>query len=190
MMSGHNLNLPAALAGLLTLCLQQPAQAQTVFDGKDKADALINMSFMQGGEKISSHVSSGDGISLGVGAVFAIADSGVTLQTSINYFNDELGTDNGKSMERFPLELLGFYHTGAHRIGGGITYHIDPAYGGTNGKREIAFDNATGYVIEYDYVFNNRFAIGLRHTEIEYDSDDIEDSVDGSHNGLTFTLFI
>lgn len=109
------------------------------------------------------------------------------IQSSINYHFDRANAENGDvTFQRFPLDVLGFYRSGSHRFGGGITYHMNPEFEidvpGAHGT--VSFDDAIGGVIEYDYFFTPSISLGLRGTLIDYKSSDVEDSVNGNYVGL------
>jgi hypothetical protein len=89
-----------------------------------------------------------------------------------------------------PLDLLGFYRTGNHRFGGGVTYHLNPEFEIDTdfADGDIEFDNALGLVIEYDYFFSEGLSAGLRYTSIEYEASDFDEEIDGSYFGLIISF--
>lgn len=109
------------------------------------------------------------------------------IQSSINYHVDRANARNGDvTFQRFPLDVLGFYRSGNHRFGGGITYHMNPEFeiDLSDVRGTVDFDDAVGGVLEYDYFFTPSISLGLRGTVIDYKSSDVEGSVNGNYVGL------
>ncbi len=173
------------------------------FAGSDETDANLGAHFMltggltYGGDKLATITyTNGDNVDIHGGGLILFGAGGVyrfeknwETQLSINYQFDKANAKNGDAtFDRFPIDLLGFYRSGAHRFGAGVTYHINPKYDANfdiaNGKQKVDFDNALGAVIEYDYFFNNSVSLGVRYANIKYKSSDIAGSVDGSYGGV------
>lgn len=119
-----------------------------------------------------------------------------SLQTSIGYHSDEVGDYNDDIMfDRYPLELIPFYNFSKHRIGAGLSYHISPELDLKEiGGPKVEFDDALGWLVEYDYSFsgweNDGVVLGVRYLWIDYDVDKINKvrtsgiDVDGNHVGI------
>lgn len=114
------------------------------------------------------------------------------IQGTINYYSDRTSGENGDvCFTRIPVELLGFWKQGNFRLGGGITHHLNPEFeididnSAENGT--IEFNDATGFVIQGDYLFSNQFGLGLRYTSIEYEVDFVNEKVDGDSVGVIFS---
>jgi len=123
------------------------------------------------------------------------------VQATIGYHVDQINGDNGDTgFCRWPFELLGFYTFEKARIGAGISHHVNPEY-----ERDVDgdprlnadFDNATGFVIQADYLFgargSSRAAVGIRYTDIEYEVESANFTalpglkIDGSNVGINFS---
>ena len=119
-----------------------------------------------------------------------------SLQTSIGYHTDTVGDyDDDISFERYPLELIPFYNFRKHRIGAGLSYHLSPELDLKEiGGPKVKFDDALGWLVEYDYSFsgweNGGFVVGVRYLWIDYEVDKVNNfsasgvEVDGNHVGI------
>ena len=170
---------------------------------------LINGGLTAGGDKIAlvqiaSGNSSLDTVNIKAGELFFLSggmivdlpSSNFSVQTTIGWHTDSISASNGSvGFDRYPLEIIPFYQLGeSHRLGAGVTYHLSPeldladANGGT-----YEFENSLGFLLEYDYKFNNSAMLGLRYTFIDYEIDSIDGTnavsttdINGNHAGLVF----
>ncbi|NNL56832.1 MAG: hypothetical protein HKO71_03705 [Pseudomonadales bacterium] len=115
------------------------------------------------------------------------------LQGTIGYHVDGIFGHNGDAgFTRWPLELLAFLNTPQWRLGGGITHHLNPKLDidiDNSTDVRVNFKNATGVVLQADYRLSEQFNIGLRHTAIEYETDDANNvEIEGDHTGLILTF--
>jgi hypothetical protein len=117
-------------------------------------------------------------------------DNNWEVQATLNYLYDGADADNGDvSFTRWPIDLLAFYRAGNHRFGGGLTYHMNPEFeidvdyvaDGT-----VDFDDALGFVLEYDYFFTENLSLGVRGTVIDYEASDVDEEISGNSIGLVF----
>jgi len=188
---------------LLAATMSSQAQDSPSQDSHDNVDLLLTAGFAMGGDDLADieydygsddKIEAGSGVILGIGAIFAIPDTMLDAQFSVNYHGDNANADNGDvSMERTAIDALLFYHVGPHRIGAGITRHSNIKYEQDIdyvADVNVDFDDATGFVIEYNYIFNNFFALGVRRTEIEYDAKGFDNTVDASHFALLIDFMI
>lgn len=193
------MKIKAFITGLL-LAAAMSSHAQAPHDA---IDLLLTAGFAMGGDDLAEveyehgsddEIEAGSGVILGIGAVIAIPDTMLDAQFSVNYHGDSVDADNGDaSMERTALDALLFYHAGPHRIGAGITRHSDIEYEQDVDFYDdinVDFDDATGLVIEYNYIFGNLMALGVRHTEIEYDDKVFGDTLDASHFAILIHFLI
>lgn len=125
---------------------------------------------------------------LGAGTNYRFNQSPVSLQAQIAYHYDSVDADNGDaSFDRIEIDIIPFYNIGKHRIGLGLTQHFGPTLDMNLDylKGNVDFDDATGVLLEYDYIMQSNFAIGVRYTDIKYEVSDVDNaSVDGSNFGL------
>jgi hypothetical protein len=151
---------------------------------------------MDGGDKLATveyrhgpdvDIRAGGLLLLGVGVDHEF-DNRFELQATANYLTDRADGRNGEvSFSRWPIELLGFYRMGNHRFGGGATYHINPKFDvdiDDGDNFTVDFDNALGFVAEYDYFILRQLSVGVRGTLIKYKSSDIDGDIDGNSIGI------
>lgn len=161
------------------------------------AHFMLTGGLTHGGDKIATiEYEDGDDADIRAGGLFLLGlgvDYRFTpsweLQLTLNYQFDRANAENGDaSFHRMPIDLLGFYRQGAHRFGGGLTYHMSPEFeadfDSLDDNISVDFDDALGLVLEYDYFFNDSLSVGVRYTTIEYEISDYSEEVDGSYFGL------
>lgn len=127
-------------------------------------------------------------------AIHDYANNQLETQLTIGMKADSVSASNGTvSFYRWPVELIQFYKNGLFRVGGGLTYHMNP-------KLEcdidyecnwaVKFDDALGYVGQVDFVvpldgWVREVTIGARFTVIDYEVKDTGYKVDGNSIGLS-----
>lgn len=139
-------------------------------------------------------IRAGELVAFALGAAYQFPDSPLQLQATVGYHSDGIIADNGDTdFSRVPVELLAFLSLGRQRIGGGITHHINPEFDVDIDflpRDRVEFDNATGFVLQYDFRVTPFLAIGARLVNIEYEPENIfrGPDVDGDHFGITLTF--
>ena len=128
-------------------------------------------------------IKGGDGYFIAAGVVtpMNISDN-VETQFTIGWKAKGITADDGKvTFHRIPLEALIFAKQEKFRIGGGLTYHLNPELSGHGsvGAADFSFDNALGFIVEADYLVSI-IQIGVRGSFITYKKDGVE--IDG--NGI------
>jgi len=138
----------------------------------------------------------GELITIAAGIVVYFPMPSWSLQTSIGYHTDDVGDYNDDiKFDRYPLELIPFYNFGSHRLGAGLSYHLSPELDLKEiGGPKVEFDDALGWLVEYDYSFsgweNDGFVLGVRYLWIDYEVDKVSNirtpgnDVDGNHIGI------
>lgn len=148
-------------------------EVDTAFNGIEEEDIRAGELFMFGG-----------------GLLFT--ERNFQLQATFNYHVDGIFGENGDaSFTRWPLELLAFTTTPRWRVGGGVSYHIDPEVEidiDFQPREKAKFENAAGIVFQADYRFNENLSLGLRHMAIDYEVEGNDNEVDGDNTGLIFTV--
>lgn len=147
-------------------------------------DNLVEVEYEDGS---SDELDAGDLLDLKAGFLIDLHNYPITIQTTIGYHFDSVDAENGDaSFNRLPLDLLAFYNIDKHRIGAGLSYHLNPEleleFGGVN--IDIDADNAMGLVLEYGNEVADNIIVGLRYVDIEYEFEGSSEKFDGSHVGI------
>ena len=195
----------AALAVCLSSVVAQASEARV--EGAT-VNRVIGFGLTYGGEKlaeaqveydghtIDEDLRGGDLITVAAGFVTYLPQREWSFQTTIGYHLDEVSADNGDiRFERYPLEFIPFYNSGNYRVGAGLSYHLSPKLNLRDiGGPKVAFDNALGWLVEYDYSFvgwrKAGLLVGVRYLWIDYKIDKINgtpasgENIDGSHFGV------
>lgn len=139
-------------------------------------------------------VRAGESAAIALGAAYQFYNSPLQLQATVGYHNDSILADNGDTdFTRKPLELLAFYAIDRHRIGVGVTHHLDPEFDvdiDFLARDRVDFDDATGFVLQYDFRVASFLAFGARLVSIEYEPENRfrGPAVEGDHFGLMMTF--
>ena len=152
-------------------------------------DTMVTAVFSDG---FTEEVRANDGFYIGGGAVIIDNARNMEYHLTLAYkFASIDGTDGDIEWSRIPLEALAFYRFSRVRLGGGLTYHINPRLegGGSAGGLDVDFKNALGVVLQADWRVNQMIGVGARYTILEYDA---EGAFFGSakSNGVGVTLSI
>src|ERR1700704_6723443 len=110
-------------------------------------DTLVTARFTDGSTR---SVKANQGFYVGGGA--SILNDAGTLEgeLSLSYKMGLVDASNGDlKFTRLPLEALAFYRWTSFRLGGGLTYHINPELKGSGVASGVnhSFDNAAGFVL-------------------------------------------
>lgn len=176
------------------------AQVVTAPAAQGPARFLVGMGVSAGGDELASaHYTNGDDVNIHAGGVVYFS-AGVdyriapqfSLQGTVNYHVDRANARNGDiKFERFPIELIGYYHPNpAWRIGGGVRYTTSPKLSGSGvaSGMDVSFDNTTSAVIEAEYFLGPKLGVKLRYVNETFKSRGYGD-VDGSHVGLSANYY-
>lgn len=152
-------------------------------------DTMVTAAFSDG---FTEEVRANDGFYIGGGAVIIDNARNMEYHLTLAYkFASVDGTDGDIEWSRIPLEALAFYRFSRVRLGGGLTYHINPRLegDGSAGGLDVDFKNALGVVLQADWRVNQMIGVGARYTILEYDA---EGAFFGSakSNGVGVTLSI
>ncbi|MGD2074805.1 MAG: hypothetical protein PVG38_07790 [Gammaproteobacteria bacterium] len=159
-------------------------------------EKLADVELEYDGDTIDEDLRGGDLITLAAGIVVYLPLPALSVQSSIGYHFDEISSDDGDiRFDRYPLELIPFYNFRKHRIGAGISYHLSPKLDLKElGGPKVKFDNALGWLVEYDYKFSgwkqSGFVVGMRYMWIDYEVDKVDGTrvsgadIDGNHFGV------
>ena len=163
------------LAGFaLMLCLASPAvladdddwQPGTVHPALDLGiafggDRLATRHYIIGGH---STVYAGTGLYLGLGLLDNFDDSSWSLKGAVGQQTGfSTGFSTSINFTRYPVDLLLMHTLGRQHFGFGLTYQANPKFNPNNGSPDIAFHDAIGPTLEYQYRF-----MGVRYTYARY----------------------
>ena len=124
----------------------------------------------------SQNLNLGGDVRIAIGYQLKLGESDEhSVSVALGYIWDELDGDNGEAeFDVTTLEAIYSRHFDRHRLGVGVSYHVDPSYEDDldgSPPNKIDFDDATGLVLQYTYeVFSGTpFHFGLRFTEMDYE---------------------
>ncbi|MEJ2444312.1 MAG: hypothetical protein P8Y42_12775 [Exilibacterium sp.] len=126
-----------------------------------------------GGDTGDVDITAGGGFSFAAGRSFDLSENGPWEgYVSLGYKSDGVFAISGDnaSFDRFPIDAMAFYRLGKFKIGGGVTYELNPELDlDDTGLGSFDFDNALGVMAQFDWVVSDSVAIGLRYTAIDYE---------------------
>jgi hypothetical protein len=125
---------------------------------------------------------------IGGGASILTDSKDIEVELTISYKFDEINASNGNvKFTRYPLDALVFYRFPKYRLGGGLTYHLDPKVSSSGaGTGNTAYDDALGLVLQADYLITPKVSVGGRYTSLKYKVGGT--SADSSGVGITFGM--
>lgn len=194
-----------ALAFALAFASLGAAQAQTFVPVEDLAARPLRFVFgaglTVGGDKIATafyeddtevNIKGGDSIALQLGLDYRVNPQ-FSVQGTIGYHVDQLNARNGHMrFDRFPLELLGFYHVGEKvRVGGGLRYvgNVSFSSGGASDIGDYDFTDSTGAVAEIEYAYSPRVGFKLRYANDKFKEKTSRTPVKGDHVGVFVNVY-
>lgn len=150
-------------------------------------EKMVTMQYENGNK---NDIRAGELAYLNTGVIIPNGTSDFETQFTIGWKFDSSNADNGDvSFYRYPIEIMQFYKPGRLRLGGGITYHLNPSLNGSGVASYIGadFDNALGFVLQGDISFGQYYT-GLKYTAIEYEVEGYEGKVNGDSGGIVLGL--
>ncbi len=137
-------------------------------------------------------ITGGEGV-IFAGGVYVPIEDDLGVQATIGYKWDSIDAANGTiDFTRIPIDMLVFKHLGDnHSVAAGATYHMSPTFtcevtAVCTGS--VEFDGAFGLIAEYSYALQSNkesgMKIGVRYTNISYESSAVTQAYDGSSIGL------
>lgn len=118
----------------------------------------------------------GEGAHLAIGFNYFIGDNRSKSLSIAAGFLEGGGTDESSSAKTLEIVFTQYY--GLHRLGIGLSYHVDPdyeeeidaGYGDTADNRQLNFDDALGIVFKYGYLVRSPdWELGCRFTLMDYE---------------------
>jgi hypothetical protein len=174
------------------------AQAQTVAQPAEAKQMrfLVGMGLTFGGDQLATaHYTDGVERSIRAGSMIALnagVDYRVTpefsFQGTFGYHVDNASADNGgMRFERFPIELLAYYHVSpTWRLGGGARYVTSAKFksGGAGDVGDYEFDNTLSPVVEAEYLMSAHWGFKVRLVSEKFTEKVSGAKIDGSHIGF------
>ena len=181
---------------LVALCFSTQAVGWEL--GEYKYGSMVGLSF--GGDDLSNGIEGGGDLTLAFSRIHLLRQR-TQLQLNAGIKSDYVNGSNGSIwFRRFPIEVLFFKDMGEYRVGGGVVYHISPAYDGEvdGSKSELRFSNSTGVAIQADAFLTHNLSIGVRMEKISYkppqfiynpQTNEVLHSVDASSLGIVGQVY-
>ena len=151
-------------------------------------DTLVAAVFTDGSTET---IKANEGFHIGGGVSIVPASSNLEIEVSLSYKFQFITAANGDiDWTRMPLDALVFYRFPKVRLGGGLTYHLNPKLKGSGvvGGLNIKFDDALGYVLQADYRITQTIAAGVRFTSVEYEASGAAATAKSNGLGVTFGM--
>lgn len=184
---------PALAGGTALLILSGAAHAADV-------NGVFKLGYDSGGDTLTTalftdghtaNIKANEGFSIGGGVRMAYPEKHLDTEITIAWKQESINATNGDiDFTRYPLELLVFYNLNTWRVGGGLTHHLNPKVSSSGAGTAFIgsgnYDNATGFVLQVDFLSGKQMAIGLRYTSIDYKPEGGGTSAKG--DGVGFSL--
>jgi hypothetical protein len=148
-----------------------------------------NVATVQYTDGSSSNISAGTGVQMMTGLDYRI-DQNFSAQATIGYQTQIAHASNGDlSFDRFPIELLGYYHINNQwRVGGGVRFVNSPKLNGSGAGAGYTedYNSSTGFILEAEYFPMPRLGIKFRAVKQSYTPSGQYNaaSINGDHAGV------
>jgi len=131
-------------------------------------ETLVTVTFSDGSKQ---SIKSNEGLFFG-GGVSIVNEAGtVEGELSLTYKVDNITASNGNvTWSRWPIDALVFYRWPSVRLGGGLTYHLNPSLSGSGVATgiNVDFEDSLGYIVQADWRITPKINLGLRYTNVDY----------------------
>jgi opacity protein-like surface antigen len=183
----------------LTLAAAFNAQAA---DAASPVRFLLGAGLTFGGDKLATvqfsdgsteDIKGGGLVQLYGGVEFRLGDQ-VSAQATVGYHVDDTSAASNGSVRfsRIPVDLLLLYRVNDKvRLGGGVQLANSPEVKGSGVASNIhlEFENATGAIIEGEYLFTPHVGMKVRYVSEKFKVKNSNVEADGNHLGLLFTYY-
>jgi len=150
-------------------------------------DTLVTVTFV-GGE--TEKIKANQGLFFGGGVSIVNDAKDIESEITLNYKIDDITASNGDvSWSRWPIDALVFYRAPSVRVGGGLTYHLNPDLSGSGvvGGLNVKFKDALGFLFQVDWRITEKLNLGLRYTALDYDVEGSNTSIKSNGVGIVFS---
>jgi Outer membrane protein beta-barrel domain len=171
------------LISLICLSTQATAGVFTQAGLHFGGDSLASATFTSGS---SESIHAGGLISGSLGYEADIGDT-LLVKLSAGIKLDAITATNGNvDFTRFPLNAMIFKKGEKFHFGIGITQHtgVELSGDGLASFSTVEFDDATGLILQVDYLLNERAYMSLKLTSIDYQQINSNVDIDGSSLGI------
>lgn len=182
----------ALLAAISTAHAQGPASPAA-----NPAHGFVGIGITSGGDELASATyTNGDSVDIkaGAGVVFtagldyAVAP-GFSVQGSVNFHVDDQTARNGDMrFQRFPVEVIGFFHPNSQwKVGGGVRYVNSAKLSGSGAAAmpHVHFKNTASAIFETEYLFAPNAGLKLRYVKEELELKQGGGKVKANHAGIS-----
>jgi opacity protein-like surface antigen len=184
-----------ALVIALAIASLNAAQAQTA-PAEKQMRFLVGGGLTFGGDKLATaeytnggeiDIHAGSMIALNAGMEYRFAPE-FSLQANVGYHVDNASATNGDiRFQRFPMELLGYYHANQQwRVGGGVRYVSNPKLSSSGAAYFGNFDfkNTVSGVVEVEYLMNQHVGFKVRYVNEKFELKNGTKEFDANHVGF------
>ncbi len=146
-------------------------------------DTLVIVVFTNGDRQ---NIKANRGLFFGGGVSIVNDAKDIETELALTYKVDDIVASNGDvTWSRWPIDALMFFRTSSVRVGGGLTYHLNPDLSGSGvaSGLNVNFKNSLGYILQADWRITEKLSLGARYTILDYELSGTTNSKVGS-NGL------
>lgn len=115
-----------------------------------------------------------------------------SIQGTITFHVDDTNAKNGSiKFQRFPIEVLGYYHlSNTWRVGGGVRYTTGAklSSSGAAAGLDMKFDNTLSGVAELEYFWVPQFGMKMRFVNETFQASGYRD-VKAKHVGISANYY-
>lgn len=148
-------------------------------------DTFVTVTFF-GGD--TANIKANRGVFLGGGVSLVNDAKDIQTEITLSYKVDDISATNGDiTWSRWPLEVLVFYRAPKVRVGGGVTYHLNPDLTGSGvaSGLNVNFKDSLGFIAQVDWRVADKVNLGLRYTALDYE---LEGFPNVKSNGIGIVL--
>lgn len=185
--------LTLALVAAMSTAVAQATAASVA----NPAHGFIGLGVTAGGDELASATyTNGDSVAIkaGAGVVFTagldyrIAPE-FSVQGSVNFHVDDQTASNGDMrFQRFPVEVIGFYHPNSQwKVGGGVRYVNSAKLSGSGAAsiEDASFKKTTSAIFETEYMFAPNLGVKVRYVKEELELKEWNAKVKANHVGIS-----
>lgn len=136
-------------------------------------------------------IKAGSGVFFTTGIDYRLSPQ-FSVQGTVNFHVDDTHASNGNiKFQRFPVELIGYFHPNAQwRVGGGVRYVNSPelSSSGAASGINLKFDNTTSAVFEAEYFWREKVGFKMRFVKEAFKAPGYAE-VSGNHIGISANYY-